>query len=41
MITSSHNIGNRYLLENLREEMDYLSKVFPKISEEVWWWDLV
>jgi hypothetical protein len=35
MITTLHNIGSLYLLENLRDEVDYLSEAFLKISKEV------
>jgi len=41
MITSSHNIRSRDLLENLRDEVDYLLEDVPKISEDVFWQDLV
>jgi hypothetical protein len=41
MITSSHNIGGTYLLENLRDDVNYLSKGFSKNSEEVQWQDPV
>jgi len=39
MITSSLNIGSRYLPENLRDNVDYLSEEVPKISEDVAWQD--